>query len=90
MCAIWACCWWARSIAGGRATASLASPPASALARIIGGPLAFACLAFLHLVVGAIALALIVRRMKRVQLMHETKHEVSRSVDALTTTARSH
>jgi len=62
----------------------------TALARIMGAPLAFVCLALLHLVVGAIALAMIVRRMKSLQLMHETKHEVSRSVDALTTTARSH
>jgi len=62
----------------------------TALARLMGAPLAFVCLAFVHLVVGAIALSLIVRRMKGLQLMHETKHEVSRSVDALTTTARSH
>ncbi len=54
-----------------------------ALAKIIGGPLAFASLAFLHVVVGGIALALIVRKMKRVQLMQETKHEVSRSMTVL-------
>ena len=54
-----------------------------ALARLIGGPLAFACLAFLHLLAGGIALALMVRKMKRVQLMQETKHEVTRSVSAL-------
>jgi len=60
----------------------------TALARIMGAPMAFVCLALLHMVVGAIALGLIVRRMKSLQLMHETKHEVSRSVDALT--ARSH
>ena len=54
-----------------------------ALATIIGGPLAFASLALMHLVVGGIALALVVRKMKRVQLMHETKLEVSRSVSAL-------
>jgi hypothetical protein len=61
---------------------------ALALARVTGGPLAFVCLAALHLVVGAIALAMIMRRMKEVQLMQETKNEVSRSVSALT--ARSH
>lgn len=54
-----------------------------ALATIIGGPLAFASLALLHLVVGGIALALVIRKMKSVQLMHETKLEVSRSVDVL-------
>ncbi len=54
-----------------------------ALATLIGGPLAFASLALLHLVVGGIALALVIRKMKRVQLMHETKVEVSRSVDVL-------
>ena len=60
----------------------------TALARLMGAPLAFVCLALLHLVVGAIALSVIVRRMKSLQLMNETKQEVSRSVDALTT--RSH
>ena len=54
-----------------------------ALATVIGGPLAFASLAFLHLLVGGIALALMVRKMKRLQLMQETKLEVSRSVNAL-------
>ena len=54
-----------------------------ALAMVIGGPLAFASLAFLHLLVGGIALALMVRKMKRLQLMQETKLEVSRSVNAL-------
>jgi hypothetical protein len=54
-----------------------------ALAQVIGGPLAFASLAFLHLVVGGIALGLMVRKMKRLQLMQETKLEVSRSVNAL-------
>ena len=60
----------------------------TALARLMGAPLAFVCLALVHLLIGAIALAMIVRRMKSLQLMHETKHEVSRSVSALTT--RSH
>jgi Putative Actinobacterial Holin-X, holin superfamily III len=54
-----------------------------ALAKIIGGPLAFASLAFLHLLVGGLALGLMVRKMKRVHLMQETKLEVSRSVDAI-------
>ncbi len=62
----------------------------TALARLMGAPLAFVVLAVLHLLVGAIALALIVRRMKTVQLMRETQHEVSRSISALTTTTRSH
>jgi uncharacterized membrane protein YqjE len=53
------------------------------LARIIGGPLAFASLAVLHLVVGGIALVSMLRKMKQVQLMHETKQEVTRSVSAL-------
>jgi hypothetical protein len=60
----------------------------TALARVMGAPLAFVALAVLHLIVGAIALALIVRRMKSIQLMRETKYEVSRSVSTLTT--RSH
>ena len=54
-----------------------------ALATIIGGPLAFGSLALLHLLVGGIALGLTVRKMKRAQLMHETKLEVSRSVNVL-------
>jgi uncharacterized membrane protein YqjE len=58
------------------------------LSRLMGGALAFAALAALHLIVGAIALAMIVRRMKNVELMQGTKEEVGRSVDALTT--RSH
>ena len=60
----------------------------AALARVIGAPLAFLALALLHVVVGALALVLIARRMKRVQLLQGTKHEVTRSVSALT--ARSH
>jgi uncharacterized membrane protein YedE/YeeE len=55
----------------------------TALARIMGGPLAFAGLAFIHVIVGAIALGVAVRRMKRVQLMQESKEEVSRSVSVL-------
>jgi len=42
-----------------------------------------ASLAFLHLLVGGLALGLMVRKMKRVHLMQETKLEVSRSVDAI-------
>jgi hypothetical protein len=60
----------------------------TALARVMGAPLAFACLALAHLIVGAVALAMILRRMKNIQLMHETKNEVSRSVTALS--MRSH
>jgi uncharacterized membrane protein YedE/YeeE len=51
-----------------------------ALARVMGGPLSFACLALLHVAAGAIALGLAIRRMKRLQLMHDTKLEVSRSM----------
>jgi len=54
-----------------------------ALARVIGAPIAFLGLALLHLVAGVIALVVIARRMKRIQLMQGTKHEVSRSVNAL-------
>jgi len=54
-----------------------------ALARVMGGPLAFASLAVLHLIAGGIALAMMVRKMRNVQLMHETKHEVSRSMTVL-------
>ena len=56
----------------------------TALARVIGAPLAFLALALLNIVVGAIALVMMSRRMKRIQLMQGTKHEVSRSVNALT------
>ena len=56
-----------------------------ALSRVIGGPMAFAGLAVLHLIVGAIALGLIMRRMKRLQLMQGTKDEVSRSISVLST-----
>jgi uncharacterized membrane protein YedE/YeeE len=59
-----------------------------ALSRVIGGPMAFAALAVLHLLVGAIALGAILRRMKRVRVMQGTKEEVSRSISVLST--RSH
>ena len=61
----------------------------TALARVIGAPLAFLALALLHMAVGIIALIVIAGRMKHVQLMQGTKHEVSRSVNALSATARS-
>jgi|KBSSwiStaDraftv2_1062776.scaffolds.fasta_scaffold285434_4 uncharacterized membrane protein YqjE len=73
-------------IAAGYGLACIAA--GTALARIMGAPLAFAVLALAHLIVGAIALTLIVRRMKNIQLMHETKTEVSRSVSVLS--VRSH
>ncbi|HEY7372769.1 MAG TPA: phage holin family protein [Polyangia bacterium] len=65
----------------------------TALGRVIGAPLAFACLAVLHLAIGAFALALARSRMKRVQLMHDTKLEVSRSMGVFSKralSARSH
>ena len=62
----------------------------AALARVMGTPLAFVSLGVLHILIGAIALAMIVGRMKHVQLMQGTKQEVSRSVSALTATVRSH
>jgi uncharacterized membrane protein YedE/YeeE len=55
----------------------------TALARVMGTPLAFAALALLHVVVGAIALGMAVRRVKKVQIMQESKEEVSRSVSVL-------
>jgi hypothetical protein len=61
---------------------------ATALARVMGAPLAFLSLALLHIAIGAIALVVILGRIKRVQLMRGTKHEMSRSVAALT--ERSH
>jgi len=61
-----------------------------ALASVIGAPFAFLSLALLHIAIGATALVMIAGRMKHIQLMQGTKHEVTRSVSALTTTARSH
>jgi uncharacterized membrane protein YqjE len=55
----------------------------AALAMVIGTPLAFAMLAALHVIAGAIVLSVAVRNMKRVQLMQETKEEVSRSISLL-------
>jgi uncharacterized membrane protein YedE/YeeE len=60
----------------------------AALARVIGTPLAFVGLGMVHIVAGVVALAMITGRMKHIQLMQGTKHEVNRSVSALT--MRSH
>ena len=46
-------------------------------------PLAFAALAGLHLIAGAIGIVVGAKRAKRVRLMHDTAEEVSRSVSAL-------
>jgi uncharacterized membrane protein YqjE len=54
-----------------------------ALGRVIGTPLAFAAVAALHLIGGAIGVVVAVRRTQRVRLMHDTAEEVSRSVNAL-------
>jgi hypothetical protein len=57
---------------------------ALAVARLIGGPLAFAAVAVPHLVLGAAAIVSAVRRLRRVRIMDDTAAEVSRSVGALT------
>jgi predicted anti-sigma-YlaC factor YlaD len=54
-----------------------------ALARLIGGPLAFALIAFVHLVAGAIAAVVAVRRARGTRPLQETANEVERSVRAL-------
>jgi hypothetical protein len=55
-----------------------------ALGRAINNtPLAFAAVAALHLIAGAIGLVVGAKRAKRVRLMHDTAEEVSRSVSAL-------
>jgi uncharacterized membrane protein YqjE len=46
-------------------------------------PLAFALVAALHLIAGAIGIVVASKRAKRVRLMHDTAEEVSRSVSAL-------
>jgi len=61
-----------------------------ALASLIGPAFAFLSLALLHIAIGLTALVMIAGRMKHIHLMQGTKHEVTRSVSALTTTARSH
>jgi len=55
-----------------------------ALARLWGAPIAFAAVAVLHLLAGAIAVSTAVKRMKRTRLMRESANAASRSVDALT------
>jgi hypothetical protein len=57
---------------------------AFALARLWGAPIAFAAVAVLHLIGGAIAVSTAVKRMKSTRLMHESASEASRSVTALT------
>ena len=55
-----------------------------ALGRAINNtPLAFAAVAVLHLIAGAIGIVVGANRAKRVRLMHDTAEEVSRSVSAL-------
>lgn len=55
-----------------------------ALGRAIHNtPLAFAAVAALHLIAGAIGMVMAAKRAKRVRLMHDTAEEVSRSVSAL-------
>jgi len=55
-----------------------------ALGRAINNtPLAFAAVAALHLIAGAIGIVVAAKRAKRVRLMHDTAEEVSRSVSAL-------
>jgi hypothetical protein len=56
---------------------------ALALRRVIGGPLAFAAIAALHLVAGAIGVAAAARAMRRTPPLLGTRAEVSRSVAAL-------
>jgi uncharacterized membrane protein YqjE len=46
-------------------------------------PLAFAAVAALHLIAGAIGVVVAAKRAKRVRLMHDTAEEVGRSVSAL-------
>lgn len=56
------------------------------LATWLGAPIAFGCVAALHLAAGGVALGAATRRMKRARLMGETASEVSRSVSALART----
>ncbi len=53
------------------------------LARLWGAPLAFGAVAAFHLVVGGIALAWSVTKMRQTNLMHETKTEAKSSVSVL-------
>ena len=54
------------------------------LARLWGAPLAFAAVAALHLLFGAIAIAWAMAKMRRTQLMHDTVVEAKSSASALT------
>ena len=54
-----------------------------ALARVIGGPLAFGLIAFVHLVAGAIVAVVAARRARGNRPLQETAAEVERSVRAL-------
>lgn len=53
------------------------------LTRVIGGPLAFAAIAAVHLLGGAIAAAVAVRRARATRPLQETAAAVERSVQAL-------
>lgn len=55
-----------------------------AVARLCGAPIAFAAIAFLHLVAGGIAVSSASKKMKKTRLMRESAAEASRSVTALT------
>ncbi|SRR6266540_480418 len=57
---------------------------ALALARVIGGPLAFLSVGGFHLIVGAILMLSSARRMPAGRPMQETAFEVSRTMSALT------
>ncbi len=54
-----------------------------ALARLIGAPLAFALIAAVHLVAGAIAVVIAMRRARATHPLQETANAVERSVQAL-------
>ena len=56
---------------------------ALALGRAIGAPLAFAAVAGLHLLIGAVGVAAAARAMRRTPPLLGTRSEVSRSVAAL-------
>lgn len=53
------------------------------LARILGAPVAFGAVAALHLVVGGIAVAWSMGKMRRTRLMHDTVVEAKGSISAL-------
>jgi hypothetical protein len=56
---------------------------ALALGPFLGTAVAFVCVGGLHLLAGAIAIAVALRRIRRTRLLSETVTEVSRSVSAL-------